>query len=241
MELTFLELQQRVAFLVAGNSTTTALATNLLNQVKYGINVALLELTNECPMVALTSEVTLTMVADQSDYDLPDRTVEVLRHTVYWVDTGDAIDFVTEQDWSRTEQHARDSERQRPRSYSIVNYNTTNKNFVMRMRPTPGSAEATKTVKLQVRLSPAEMTADADVPPLPENIHHYLVNGAVVHGFQEYLGDRQAAAFHQAQWEQGKRMAAKFKDPLKGARYPLRRSTPSGPRFRYPNVDIDLQ
>lgn len=222
-EQTFLELQQNVLFRVHGTSDTTSanVSSTLLGRVKYAINYALTVALSKIRTTHTKRRGTITLVADQSDYDLPARCTGVVNDTMYSSITPDrAIQLVSEQEWTRLGGHA-ETDTGEPIVFTEYKYNTTTKRMAVTLRPTPGADEATQTLTFEYYESPSEMTADDDVPPLPEHLHDGLMHGAIVLQFAEYM-DRDVLSVHVQAWNEYLKILARNAGQVVGARSEFR-------------------
>ena len=222
-EQTFLELQQRVLFIVHGTSDTTStnVSSTYLDQVKIAINEALTTALGKIRTSHAKRRGSITLVANQSDYDLPARCTGIFNDTVYCSIMPDvALQYVSEQEWTRLGGQS-DTQTAPPQLFSDFKYNTTTNRMAITLRPTPGTDEAGETVSFEYTESPAELTASGDIPPLPEHLHDGLVHGAVVLGFSSYI-DRDVLAVHVAAWTDYLRVLSRNSEQVIGARLPLR-------------------
>jgi len=200
-EKTFLKLQQDVLFIVHGTTDTTSVNVSsvMLDRAKEAINRALTLAMGLVRTTHARRRGTITLVASQSDYDLPTRCTAIIADTVYSsINPEFALQHVTEQEWTRLGGQANTDEGP-PSVYTDFKYNTSTKVLVLTLHRTPGTAEAGETVNFQYTESPAEMTADADIPPLPQHLHDGLIAGACVLGFAQYL-DRDVLQVHASAW-----------------------------------------
>lgn len=239
-ERSFLKLQQKVAFRVFGNPDTTAsnMSSAYLTHIKDSINEALTIVLAEMQHKATRRNGSITLVSGTSTYALPARCMRVIFDTFYYSGNLDfAIPWVNEQDWTLTGgQNWTDNGP--PRAITDFRYDLagdaspagggTAKRYCITVRPTPGADEATNTIKFQYDEAPAEMTADADIPPLPEFLHDGLVHGAVVLGFSNQL-DPMELQVESSAWMAYKRLLSKHKDFTVGKRQPIK----SGHQVRF--------
>jgi len=236
MQRTFRNLQDSVAIHVAG--PVSNMSTDLKTQVKYAVNSALSFLTNRIRFQQLKTDITITLFNGQNVYELPDRVSHVVKNTAYYVPTGRAIGDVMEQEWNLHGQNAR-NDNGAPEAFSDFDYNPVTNKLRIKVYPTPGSSEDGKAIKMYAYKSPAAMSDDDDIPPLPEQLHEILVHGAIILGFSNFI-DQQSLLVHSQAWQQGIRQASRFKDPMMGRRRPLKQSPHQGRRFgALSNVDFD--
>lgn len=228
-ERTFLELQQLVLMHVHGETTTTNVSSQFLTHVKASINRALTEVTNEIKMFHAKRAGQFGLVADQEEYTLPSDVSKILAETVYYNDGSDSfpLRLMTEQDWTRQGGQSV-TQTSKPAYYTPARFDSDLRQWVMKIHPKPSSSAAGKTVRFEYYGMPAELSADTDIPPLPDNLHDGLVNGAIVLGFMEYMQDTQVAGFQANAWEGYKRQLRKHADVMMGRQMPFRRSQDQG-------------
>lgn len=224
-ERTFLELQQEVCWNVFGNASTTLPTTNELDQVKRAINHALTEMANLCNMTSLRREGEVPVVTGQTKYELPERCVQIVQHT-FWIE-GDStrrLEVMTEQDLVRL--GARGSNQTgTPSCIRDLHYDATAKRWMIELFPEPSEDD---TLHFQYYETPSELSADGDIPPIPENLHNYLVDGAIATRLATYFSaDRQMLQSFLANWGNGIVQARRMKDIVLGRRVQLRPSTPA--------------
>lgn len=223
-EMSFLDLQNRVAWAVAG--PLSSLSTDYKDQIKYAINAAITSMTNRVRFQSAREEHKQTLSDGQPIYKLPARASGIVVGTIWSeADPDKSIGFASEQDWTLYGQQST-SETGSPQALTDLWYDTRTKRWKYRIRPTPSSKQDGEVIHMMIYVSPAKLVADADVPGIPEQLHEHIVHGAVVLGFPEVLRDRGVMEMHAGAWREGVREASKLKDILIGRRTPLRGTSP---------------
>lgn len=216
-ERTFEYLQQQVLWHVHGETTTTNVSTVVLDRVKFAINRALTAVTNRIKMMQMKKVGTFGLVNGEGEYTLPTDFAGFVNGTVYYDDGSNSYPVVdiTEQEWTRQAGQSV-TEQSEPVYFTMSRYDADLKKWVCKIRPEPSGSQGGKFIKFEYYGFPSEMTANADVPPIPGNLHEGLVNGAVVLGFPEFIQDQQTASFLMGEWQEFLRECRKHADPLVG-------------------------
>lgn len=239
-ELTFLKLQQRVLMHVHGETDTSNVNSTFLDQVKYAINRALTEITNDVKMFTSRKNGSFGLVEGQEEYLLPSDFQKVVNDTIYFDDGSNSTKLkeLTEQEWTR--QGGKSVTTNGKPIYSTMSrYDSDMKAWVMAVRPKPSSSYDGNLIRFKYYGAPSEMTADTDVPPLPDYLHDGLINGAVVFEFMSYLQDQQVSSFHLKAWDDYRRNCRRHADPVMGRSLDIKGNRRGSPRVTG-STNLDL-
>jgi len=223
-EHTFLQLQQRVLGHVHGSRDTTSsnVDANLLSTIKDALNEALTSLTNDTKLMQMRRDGSITFVTSQETYDLPERMGEIVANTLFVDGNEDfPVGFISQRDWVRLGQENR-TDSGTTEAVTYAGYNPTTRRHQLKVHPKPSSSESGKKLNFQYYETPEKMTADADIPPIPEHLHDGLVHGAIVNSFAELIDAQVFREVHLLQWNKYERQAKKASDPVMGRISPLR-------------------
>lgn len=213
MELTFQELQKEVAFHVFGDPTMTNMSTGFLDRIKTYLNVALSNAIADMPIKGVHRDGTITLVTAQSTYDLTATRVQrIVMGTLYYSEQPELpLRFIREPEFITAGLYA-DTTTGPPELLTDFRYDSTSKQYEVRVWPTPSAAENGNTINFQYEQYPAEMSANGDVPPLPEPLQLGLIHGAIVLGFAGYINDPKVLEVHLSAWRDYMRRLARHKE-----------------------------
>lgn len=227
MKRTFLQLQQAVLFHVHGTSDTTSsnVSSTLLDQVKNSINEAYIDLAERSGHSHVKAQDTITLVDGTSVYDLPAQTVELIEGTLRIEDYEEyPIDRLSEERWNEVGGYSF-VDTGTPRYWNYFGWNDSTECLKIKLHPTPGAEHDAKTLTFQCRRTFSAMTADANVPKIPDWMHPTIVYGAIAKQFASYFSDPRVFAMHVSNWQQGMKKAARLGSGSANARTDFR---PSG-------------
>jgi len=224
--LTKLGIMSRAAFEVFGSDDVARRTANEVRQLDFGVNAALAEMANAANLTQLRREGSIQLAKGQDHYELPDRTVSVVQGSFrYDDDRLRCLRFVSHQEVIQLGLH-RDQRTGQPEFITDVDFDADAMRWVIRVYPTPGEGDESRRLLFRFNESPRRLDEDGDIPPLPENLHEYLIYGTVVLGFPSYITtDRVLGAFYQSRWDKGLQTARRKKDVLTGRKSSLRAST----------------
>lgn len=228
---TFSALQQRVAVHAFGSTTLSDRSSQVQQRIKDGINRALHELLNAANMDQVRRNGSITLVSGLTEYAMPERCVALAAHTMWYSDNSDyEVQVVSEQDFVALGTKGTTSTGN-PIAVSPLFYDPDISRWKLSVYPVPSSQQEGKTLNFFFYEHQNDMSADSDVPPIPENLHDYLVDGALVLEFPEqFTEDRLLFNVHAEKWQQGIKNAKRYKDLLKGRRSTLRDAPAPGRR-----------
>jgi hypothetical protein len=225
-ERTFVKLQNMVAWKVFGFADVTSanMSTQFRTQIKDALNEAL---TMVCVEIQQRSTrrngtITLSSASTTSLYSLPARCMRFIQETAYYEDRKSVpLGWTTEQEWTVQGGQENASLTGPPELLIDFGYDTTLKKYQVKVLPFAGAAENGFKIYFQYDEAPAEMSADADVPPLPDFLHDGLVHGAIVLGFASMM-DPIDLNVESAAWMAYKRILNRSKEFSTGKRALIR-------------------
>ena len=220
MEHTFKELQEAVLYHTRGARSTTSASSDHLTEVKRSINAAYVDIFNSVKMMAQRVRGSVTLAEGKQDYAMPEDFQKIVDDLVWYETNKHVLLYQRPQDWSLDGGRGY-ANTGHPIIWHMGMYNPTLRRHIFRVEPSPSSSEVGNVIEFDYYRKPTEMSADADIPEIPDEYHHHLVHGAISESFQEMIDDR-VFRFHVLKWEDAKRLVRLNSDRVMGRRTTLR-------------------
>jgi hypothetical protein len=187
------DLVSRVSFVLTNDTTAPS---GLTTDIKWALDAALDEFANKYDLPQFRAEDTVSWVADQKDYAMPDDFRRIVEPSLRYTDGPKyTLSYVELQEWDRLEADRFANDQSRPRFYTIMGADATTGALQIRPLPTPSAAADLSFVYIS---KPTPISSASDVTLVdrrfPTHLYHALVEMAVTK-FPQYVSrDRSAMA-----------------------------------------------
>jgi hypothetical protein len=129
------DLVSRVSFVLTNDTTAPS---GLTTDIKWALDAALDEFANKYDLPQFRAEDTVSWVADQKDYALPDDFRRIVEPSLRYTDGPKyTLSYVELQEWDRLEADRFANDQSRPRFYTIMGADATTGALQIRPLPTP--------------------------------------------------------------------------------------------------------